>query len=64
MENNDAYLGDGLYARFDGYQFELYTHDGYSKTTSVFLEPQVYFAFKNFADKIFEHKTEEENTQW
>lgn len=40
-----VYLGDGLYVRFDGYQVELYAHDGESRKNSVYLEPQVLQAF-------------------
>jgi hypothetical protein len=35
------YLGDGLFANFDGWQVELYTHDGYRATNRVSLEPMV-----------------------
>ena len=59
MENNEAYLGDGLYVKFDGYRFELRAENGF-QTNLVYLEPRVYFEFKNFADKFFEGTTEEE----
>jgi hypothetical protein len=36
-----TYLGDGLYASFDGWQVELYASNGLEKTNSVFLEPEV-----------------------
>lgn len=63
MENNEAYLGDGFYVKFDGYQFELRAENGF-QTNLVYLEPQVYFAFKNFADKFFEQAKEDENIKW
>jgi len=37
------YLGDGVYARFDGYQVELTAGDN-----TIFVEPQVYNALKRF----------------
>ena len=42
------YLGDGLYADFDGYQVELYAHNGISKTNSVFLDGTVLAAFQQY----------------
>lgn len=45
---NDTYLGDGLYASFDGYQIELYAFDGIGKTNRVFLEPAVLAAFERY----------------
>lgn len=48
---NETYLGDGLYASFDGYQIMLRAPrengDHY-----VALEPNVYAAFCKFADKF------------
>jgi hypothetical protein len=44
-----VYLGDGLYAVFDGFQIELYAHNGIEKTNSVYLEPSV---LKNFEDYV------------
>jgi len=39
------YLGDGLYADFDGYQFELLANDPKQPTDRVYLEPSVALAF-------------------
>lgn len=36
------YLGDGVYAEFDGYQIWLYTHDGISRLSEIALEPGVF----------------------
>ena len=43
--NEATYLGDGLYAEFDGYQFEVYASNGLSKTNRVFMEPSVVTSF-------------------
>lgn len=45
--NPDTYLGDGLYASFDGYQIRLYTEraDG---THEVFLDSSTLVAFERF----------------
>ncbi len=45
----DTYLGDGLYAAFDGYQVRLYTSTG----DAVYLEPEV---LDNFLKYIGERK--------
>ena len=46
--DNPFYLGDGLYAAFDGYQIELYAHNGLRKTSAVYLDPPVLEAFMRF----------------
>jgi hypothetical protein len=38
MKENKIYLGDGLYAEYDGLQVRLYTSDGIRETNEVFLE--------------------------
>lgn len=46
-----TYLGDGLYAEFDGYQFKLYTdRDGLPPTTrhEVYLDRYVLDNFLTF----------------
>ncbi len=49
--NNEVYLGDGLYARFDGFTIWLRapreTGDHY-----VALEPQVYAELTRFVERI------------
>ena len=48
-----TYLGDGLYAEFDGYQFRLYTDRGHVRH-EVFLEDAVLAAFLAFIKKVRE----------
>lgn len=45
--NPDTYLGDGLYASFDGYQIRLYTERG-NGTHEVFLDSSTLVAFERF----------------
>jgi hypothetical protein len=52
--DNPTYLGDGLYASFDGYQIRLYAHDGIRATDEVFLEPTVLAAFERFVATLRE----------
>lgn len=47
-----AYLGDGLYAEFDGYQVELYASNGISRTNRVFLEPGVLASFLGYVSEL------------
>lgn len=44
------YLGDGLYADFDGSQVELYASNGIAKTNQVFLDPYVLQRFLDYVD--------------
>lgn len=50
--NETVYLGDGLYAEFDGWQIELYASDGIHKTNQVYLEPTVLAAFNRYVDAL------------
>jgi len=46
------YLGDGLYASWDGWQIRLYAHNGARATNEVFLEPAVLVAFLRYAESL------------
>jgi hypothetical protein len=48
----DTYLGDGLYAAFDGWQIELYASNGIRKTNQVYLEPAVLAAFLRYVKEL------------
>lgn len=51
-ERQDAtYLGDGLYATHDGYQVELFAHDGIRKTNQVYLSPQTLETFLHWVKR-------------
>lgn len=43
-----TYLGDGVYADFDGYGIVLTTENGISVTNTIVLEPEVYFALERY----------------
>jgi hypothetical protein len=47
-EEQDTYLGDGLYASYDGYQVELYASNGVEKTNQIFLGSNVLDEFLEF----------------
>ena len=51
MGENRKYLGDSVYAHFDGYQVWLYTDNGYGPNTpseGIALEPAVLDALNLF----------------
>ncbi|HLD91483.1 MAG TPA: hypothetical protein VI911_10845 [Patescibacteria group bacterium] len=47
-----VYLGDGLYAVYDGFQFELRANDAHNPTDTVYLDPKVLQAFIAFTKNI------------
>ena len=63
MEEAKHYLGDGVYASFDGYQIWLETSNGYAITNRIALEPKVVVALLSYiertmGDVIAKDKTE------
>lgn len=46
-----TYLGDGLYAEYDGYQFMLAANNGIQDTNVVYIDPRVLVAFMNYVQK-------------
>lgn len=53
--DKEVYLGDGLYAKYDGYQFTLRAQreDG---DHYVCMEPEVFEMFEEFVDKCLGEK--------
>lgn len=49
--SRDTYLGDGLYAAFDGYQVRLYTERG-NGTHEVFLDDATLVKFEAFVASL------------
>lgn len=47
-----VYLGDGLYANFDGYQVALTAENGICVTNVVYLDPQVARAFEQYLKQL------------
>jgi hypothetical protein len=45
------YLGDGLYAEFDGYHIRLFASHG-DRIHHVFLEPETLAAFLRYVEKL------------
>jgi hypothetical protein len=46
------YIGDGVYALFDGYGIELRANDAEKPTDIVYLEPDVLTSFLMFVEQV------------
>ena len=53
-----VYLGDAVYAEFDGHGIKLTTEDGYRATNTIVLEPEVYDALVKYVDDLNEYVAE------
>ncbi len=47
-----SYLGDGVYADFDGFYVVLTTEDGISVTNRIALEPEVLVALNQYVERL------------
>jgi hypothetical protein len=48
-EPKETYIGDGVYASFDGYQIKLRTDRGNFAMDEIFLEPEFFVSLLRFA---------------
>lgn len=46
------YLGDGVYAIFDGYGIWLHANDHANPTDRIYLEPEVFEALRRFNEEV------------
>lgn len=53
MSDEPTYLGDGLYASFDGYYIVLTANLGSAQEKTVYLEPGAWPALARFAEKVW-----------
>lgn len=53
MEKNEEYLGDGVYAIFDGRGIWLHANDRTAPTDKVYLESSVLEALFGFAGRFY-----------
>ncbi len=52
MEERATYIGDGVYASFDGYQIKLSTErDGRDEV--IYLDPETYASLVRFAKQFY-----------
>ncbi len=50
--SNKQYLGDGVYADYDGYMLILTTEDGENILNTIYLEPEVYVALTRYVEYL------------
>lgn len=48
----EEYLGDGLYARYNGHQIALMANSHISPTDTVYLDPDVFASLQRFVERI------------
>jgi len=48
--DNETYLGDAVYASFDGWQIKLRTGDGNNQV--IYLEPSVYASLVRYVESL------------
>jgi hypothetical protein len=48
------YLGDAVYASFDGYHIVLTTENGISETNRICLDPAVFNSLVHYSNKLIE----------
>ena len=53
-EKFQEYIGDGVYAIFDGYGIWLHANSHDNPTDRIYLEPNVYKSLENFVKRIHE----------
>ncbi len=46
------YIGDGVYADFNGFNLIITTEDGINTTNTIFLEPEVYKSLTQYVADI------------
>ena len=52
QSTSEVYLGDGLYASFDGFQYRLRAPREFGGNHEVFLDPDVLEAFDPFRAQV------------
>jgi hypothetical protein len=50
VSDKKTYLGDSVYARFDGYSIILTTENGYGPSNTIVMEPEVYSSLEKWVD--------------
>lgn len=54
------YLGDGVYADYDGFRVVLTTEDGISESNRIYLEPQVWNALRDYVIGLREGEADDD----
>ena len=59
MTEDRQYIGDGVYAWFDGYQVWIYTSNGVEESKPIALDPLTMNSLINYANKHYGKVTSE-----
>lgn len=62
MPNHETYLGDGVYAVFDGFHVVLDLR-GQDSTTRIALDPEVRDALRRFMDRFDKQEDEDDEDE-
>jgi hypothetical protein len=57
------YIGDGVYADFDGWHIKLTTENGIEVLQTIFLEPEVFHALVQYKDRLGQQLKEQANAE-
>lgn len=52
MGEHTSYLGDSVYVDIESGMFRLYTNNGLGPENIIFMESEVFEAFKSYAERI------------
>jgi len=52
VSERKVYLGDSVYADFDGYMLCLTTENGMGPSNTIYLEPEVMLALIHYAESL------------
>jgi hypothetical protein len=61
LMSEKRYLGDSVYANFDGYHVVLTTENGYGPSNTIALEPAVLDALNEYVKGIYGQRTTTED---
>lgn len=56
MTTNKQYLGDGVYAEYDGFYFILTTENGIERLNAIYMEPDVWDSLLAYVRKTSEEQ--------
>ncbi len=63
MSTHKDYLGDSVYADFDGYGIVLTTENGEGPSNTIFMEPEVIAALNRYLERIKQLREAAANTR-
>lgn len=58
MKDTAVYLGDSVYADYDGYMIKIYTNNGLGPENEIYLEPRTLEMLIHFSKRCIEREKE------